>query len=131
MWSTKETHTTPHCVLTALKAVSQSAGAPYPAHDGELVLREQAVGFVHEEVSSDELLEAPVLALDESVRSLALCVMGNKGGDRGDISDFRSRVTKRRQVLTRDDKGGHTPTDKIPPFPHSAHPLPSVPRLSH
>ena len=43
------------------------------AEDGELVVRQEAVALVHEKVSSDELLEAPVLALHEPVCPLAFC----------------------------------------------------------
>lgn len=43
----------------------------YFTEERELVVREEAVGFVQEEVPPDELLEAPVLALDEAVCSLA------------------------------------------------------------
>ena len=42
------------------------------AVERELVVDEQAVGLVQQEVATDELLESPVFALHELVRSLAL-----------------------------------------------------------
>ena len=49
----------------------------YLAVDGELVIGEKAVGLVKQKISSDEFLEAPVLALDKPVCPLALCTHGN------------------------------------------------------
>ena len=45
----------------------------YLAEYGKSIVGEKSVGLVHEEVSSNELLEAPVFALNEPVRPLALC----------------------------------------------------------
>jgi len=39
------------------------------AEDGQLVLRQQAVGLVQQEVAADELLEAPIFALHKTVSS--------------------------------------------------------------
>jgi len=38
--------------------------------DGQLVLRQQAVGLVQQEVAADELLEAPIFALHKTVSSV-------------------------------------------------------------
>lgn len=45
---------------------------PYLTEQRQLVVRQQPVGLVQQEVPPDELLEAPVLPLDEAVRALAL-----------------------------------------------------------
>ena len=46
--------------------------------NGEFVLWKQPVCLVKQEISSDELLEAPVLPLDKPVRPLALCHRSNQ-----------------------------------------------------
>ena len=45
----------------------------YLAEYGKSIVGKKSVGLVHEKVSTDELLEAPVFALDEPVCPLALC----------------------------------------------------------
>jgi len=45
----------------------------YLAEYSKSVVRQQTVRLIHEEVSADELLEAPVLALHEPVSTLTLC----------------------------------------------------------
>lgn len=47
--------------------------AVYLAEQCELVVGQEAVGFVEEEVSPNELLEAPVFPLNKAVGPLALC----------------------------------------------------------
>ena len=42
----------------------------------ELVVRKETVGFIKEEVSSDELLESPVLPLHKAICPLTLCNAG-------------------------------------------------------
>lgn len=44
---------------------------PYLTEQSELVIRKKSVSFIQQEISPDELLEAPVLSLDEAVGSLA------------------------------------------------------------
>jgi len=43
----------------------------YLTEQSELVIRKKSVSFIQQEISPDELLEAPVLSLDEAVGSLA------------------------------------------------------------
>ena len=45
----------------------------YLAEKSEFVVGQQSVGFVEEEISADELFEAPILALDKAISSLTLC----------------------------------------------------------
>ncbi len=52
---------------------NESRSPTYLAEQGQLVVGQETVGFVEQEVAADELFKAPVLALDESVGSLALC----------------------------------------------------------
>ena len=51
----------------------QKATRTHLAEDGQAVVGQQSVGLVHEEVATNELLEAPVLALHEPIRALTLC----------------------------------------------------------
>lgn len=44
----------------------------YFTENGEFVVRQESIGLIEEEVSSDELLEAPVFSLHEAIGSLAL-----------------------------------------------------------
>ena len=55
-----------HLKKSTVDKVSNCFG--HLAEEGELVVGEESVGFVHEEVSPDELLEAPVFALNEPER---------------------------------------------------------------
>ncbi len=43
----------------------------YLTEQSELVIRKKSISFIQQEISPDELLEAPVLSLDEAVGSLA------------------------------------------------------------
>lgn len=43
---------------------------------GQFVIWQEPVGLVQQEISPDELLEAPVLALHEAIGALALCGTG-------------------------------------------------------
>ena len=38
------------------------------AEEGELVIRQETIGLVHEKVPPNELLEAPVLSLDKPMK---------------------------------------------------------------
>ena len=40
----------------------------YLAEEGELVIRQETIGLVHEKVPPNELLEAPVLSLDKPMK---------------------------------------------------------------
>ena len=40
----------------------------YLAEEGELVIRQETIGLVHEKVPPDKLLEAPVLSLDKPMK---------------------------------------------------------------
>ncbi len=53
----------------------------YLTEQSELVIRKKSISFIQQEISPDELLEAPVLSLDEAVGSLAfwsVCVCGGQ-----------------------------------------------------
>ncbi len=48
----------------------------YLTEQSELVIRKKSISFIQQEISPDELLEAPVLSLDEAVGSLAFWSVG-------------------------------------------------------
>ncbi len=52
----------------------------YLTEQSELVIRKKSISFIQQEISPDELLEAPVLSLDEAVGSLAFWSVCGGGG---------------------------------------------------
>lgn len=54
----------------------------YLAEQSELVVWKKAVSFIKEKISSNKLFEAPVLALNKSIGSLAFC----KGAEKKNVN---------------------------------------------
>ena len=51
----------------------------YLAEEGELVIRQETIGLVHEKVPPDELLETPVLSLDKPMKETSADDSHNHG----------------------------------------------------
>lgn len=60
---------------------------PYLTEQSELVVWKKAICFVEKEISPDELFEAPVFPLDESIGSLAFC-KGRKKKNQSGLNFF-------------------------------------------
>jgi len=62
-------------ILMLLSGTSNTLKVTYLTKYGKPVVRKKSIGLIHEEISSNELLEAPVFALHEPVCPLTLCTV--------------------------------------------------------
>ena len=51
----------------------------YLAEEGELVIRQETIGLVHEKVPPNKLLESPVLSLDKPMKESSANDSHNRG----------------------------------------------------